>query len=159
MHWLEMLKLSSPSTCLSVVLNLDVNEKNKQKKKNSAGIGEDLCLIVTVLPKMDVGVSKSHVFLNYSPRALFSQWDVHLHGAARGLLAPALVPLWAYLQCILCGSCSFSSVMWCELNAIVQCLTEWLEVAQLHYLVFAAVVGLHYIWQSWSGLLQFGLVH
>lgn len=81
MHWLEMLKLSSPSTCLSVVLNLDVN-----KKQNSAGIGEDLCLIVTILPKMDVGVSKSHVFLNYSPRALFSQWDMHLHGAAVGFL-------------------------------------------------------------------------
>lgn len=68
MQCLEMLKLSSPSTCLSVVLNLDVN-----KKKNPAGIGEDLCLIVTILPEMDVGVSKSHVFLNYSPRALFSQ--------------------------------------------------------------------------------------
>ncbi|KAM6897192.1 tudor and KH domain-containing protein [Xenentodon cancila] len=31
---------------------------------------------------MDVGVSKSHVFVNYSPRALFSQWDVLL-GARR----------------------------------------------------------------------------
>lgn len=68
MQCLEMLKLSSPSTCLSVVLNLDVN-----KKKTPARIGEDLCLIVTILPEMDVGVSKSHVFLNYSPRALFSQ--------------------------------------------------------------------------------------
>ncbi|XP_036936776.1 tudor and KH domain-containing protein isoform X2 [Acanthopagrus latus] len=27
---------------------------------------------------MDVGVSKSHVFLNYSPRALFSQWSIPL---------------------------------------------------------------------------------
>ncbi|XP_033467983.2 tudor and KH domain-containing protein isoform X1 [Epinephelus lanceolatus] len=31
---------------------------------------------------MDVGVSKSHVFLNYSPRALFSQWSIPL-GARR----------------------------------------------------------------------------
>ncbi|XP_035523133.1 tudor and KH domain-containing protein isoform X3 [Morone saxatilis] len=31
---------------------------------------------------MDVGVSKSHVFLNYSPRALFSQWSIPL-GAQR----------------------------------------------------------------------------
>uniref|UniRef100_UPI0037E7AE73 tudor and KH domain-containing protein isoform X2 n=1 Tax=Semicossyphus pulcher TaxID=241346 RepID=UPI0037E7AE73 len=31
---------------------------------------------------MDVGVSKSHVFLNYSPRALFSQWSLPL-GAQR----------------------------------------------------------------------------
>lgn len=63
----------------------------KQKKKTPAGIGEDLCLIVTILPEMDVGVSKSHVFLNYSPRALFSQWDTHLHGAAVGsCVVPAL---------------------------------------------------------------------
>uniref|UniRef100_A0A3B4UJ33 Tudor and KH domain containing n=1 Tax=Seriola dumerili TaxID=41447 RepID=A0A3B4UJ33_SERDU len=32
---------------------------------------------------MDVGVSKSHVFLNYSPRALFSQWSVPLGAAQR----------------------------------------------------------------------------
>nr|XP_046234322.1 tudor and KH domain-containing protein isoform X2 [Scatophagus argus] len=31
---------------------------------------------------MDVGVSKSHVFLNYSPRAFFSQWSIPL-GARR----------------------------------------------------------------------------
>ncbi|KAI4802727.1 hypothetical protein KUCAC02_006305 [Chaenocephalus aceratus] len=31
---------------------------------------------------MDVGVSKSHVFLNYSPRALLSQWSIPL--ASRG---------------------------------------------------------------------------
>lgn len=29
---------------------------------------------------MDVGVSNSHVFINYSPRAFFSQWDTSLHG-------------------------------------------------------------------------------
>ncbi|KAG7239778.1 hypothetical protein INR49_028365 [Caranx melampygus] len=34
---------------------------------------------------MDVGVSKSHVFLNYSPRALLSQWSVPL-GAARRVM-------------------------------------------------------------------------
>lgn len=28
-----------------------------------------------------------------------------------------------------------------ELDASVQCFIEWLEIAQLHYLVFAAVVG------------------
>ncbi|XP_039644824.1 tudor and KH domain-containing protein isoform X2 [Perca fluviatilis] len=33
---------------------------------------------------MDVGVSKSHVFLNYSPRALFSQWSIPL--GARGVM-------------------------------------------------------------------------
>lgn len=62
--------LSSPSTCLSVLLNLDVN--NKTNKQTEPGL-EKICLVVTILPEMDVGVSKSHVFLNYSPRALFSQ--------------------------------------------------------------------------------------
>lgn len=76
--------LSSPSTCLLVVLNLDVN-----KKKTEPGL-EKICLIVTILPEMDVGVSKSHVFLNYSPRALFSQWDTHLHGGAVCSLLPVL---------------------------------------------------------------------
>ncbi|KAF3859072.1 hypothetical protein F7725_021471, partial [Dissostichus mawsoni] len=66
--FIDMLKRSSPSTCLAVVLNLDVNKKR-------ARIGEDLCLLVT---EMDVGVSKSHVFLNYSPRALLSQWSIPL---------------------------------------------------------------------------------
>ena len=62
-----MLKLSSPFTCLSVVLNVDINTKNKLSQdwrrfaSYSRGSSE-----------MDVGVSKSHVFLNYSPRALFS---------------------------------------------------------------------------------------
>ncbi len=47
--------------------------------------------------EMDVGVSKSHVFLNYSPRALFSQWDTHLHGAAvcsPVLRGPSILRCW-----------------------------------------------------------------
>lgn len=79
--------LSSPSTCLSVLLNLDVN--NKANKQTEPGL-EKICLVVTILPEMDVGVSKSHVFLNYSPRALFSQWDTHLHGGAVCSLLPML---------------------------------------------------------------------
>lgn len=106
MLWLEMLKLSSPSTCLSVVLNLDVN-----KKKNRARFGEDLYLIVTILPEMDVGVSKSHVFLNYSPRALFSQWDTHLHGAA--VCSPVL---------------RGSNILHCWLTSSAFCFCVWVVV-------------------------------
>ncbi|XP_044034818.1 tudor and KH domain-containing protein isoform X2 [Siniperca chuatsi] len=70
-----MLKLSSPSTCLSVVLNLDVNKKQSRDRRRFASYYRDSS-------EMDVGVSKSHVFLNYSPRALFSQWSIPL-GAQR----------------------------------------------------------------------------
>lgn len=47
-----MLKLSSPSACLSVLLNLDskkqTNKQTNKKNKYSAGIEEDLCLVVSL---------------------------------------------------------------------------------------------------------------
>lgn len=83
--------------------------------------------------EMDVGVSKSHVFLNYSPRALFSQWDTHLHGGA--VCSSVLRPL-NTLHCWPTSS-AFCVCLWVvvlavwqkELAASVGWLMEWLEVA------------------------------
>lgn len=61
MQWLKMLKLSSPSTCLSVVLNLDVNKKIRD------WIGEDLCLIVTILPRWTLECPSPMCFSTTAP--------------------------------------------------------------------------------------------
>lgn len=90
--------------CLSVVLTLDVLKKQSLDWRRLESHCHDSF-------EMDVGVSRSHVFLNCSPRALFSQWDTHLHGGAAWSQYSLLL---AYLHLILfpCLSRSFSSVKW-----------------------------------------------
>lgn len=87
---------------------------------------------------MDVGVSKSHVFLNYSPRALFSQWDTHLHGGAvcsLDLRGPNLLHRWFTSSALnlfpfmSCSSCI--EKLQKELDSNIYQLMEWLEVGQL----------------------------
>lgn len=71
--------------CLSVSsLELGFKETNKQTDRQKLLSRDWRRFVSYCLSEMDVGVSKSHVFLNYSPRALFSQWDTHLHGGAVG---------------------------------------------------------------------------
>ncbi|GLD63227.1 tudor and KH domain-containing protein [Lates japonicus] len=60
-----------------LVLNLDVHKKQCLDWRRFVSYCHDSS-------EMDVGVSKSHVFLNYSPRALFSQWSIPL--AARRVM-------------------------------------------------------------------------
>ncbi|XP_031699918.1 tudor and KH domain-containing protein isoform X2 [Anarrhichthys ocellatus] len=63
---------------MSVVLNVDVNNTNKPPSKKRAVDWRRFQSFSPDSSEMDVGVSKSHVFLNYCPRALFSQWSIPL---------------------------------------------------------------------------------
>lgn len=106
MQCLEMLKLSSPSTCLSVVLNLDVNKK----KKLQPGLEKICALLSRFSPRWTLECPSPMCFSTTVPEPS-SPSETRICMVL--LWAPAWSQrssLWAYLQCILflCGSCSFS---------------------------------------------------
>lgn len=146
-----MLKLSSLSACLSVVLNLDLKKQtNRQTDKNySAGIEEDLCLIVSL--RWMLGCPIPMCFSTTVP-GLSSPSETHI----------CMVVLWAPCSCIVSVRLTMGVPPVHSVYFVIGCNCSMTNrVAGGHpnrvFSVCVQQILVHYICQS--GLLQFGLVH